>query len=62
MGPGLVQHLRELQGVVRLRHDCLQRAFRGEEGVDLDKLRSHLALELDVILKRLEERLLTEEI
>jgi hypothetical protein len=62
MSPGLVQHLRELQHVVRLRHAALQKASDGKEDAELDKQRSQLALDRDVIVKRLEERLLYEEI
>jgi hypothetical protein len=62
MSPGMVQHLRELQQVVRLRHNALQNAWQGQEGAEMDKRRSQLALDRDVIVKRLEERLLHEEI
>jgi hypothetical protein len=62
MTPGLVQHLRELQQVVRLRHVALQMASNGKEDPKLDQQRSQLALDRDVIVKRLEERLLYEEI
>jgi len=59
MNTRLEAHLRELQRVIRLRHVLLQRAYQGG---NLCAERDSLTEEYDILTRRLEERLLYEEI